>query len=243
MKKYISVLILFLMLGFFSTQTTHAAGDFLKPTSSFYFLQSWKESIGLFFSFSKESKLNYLDELNNKRISELQDYGSNDAQTAEMLAKKYEDNYQKIGALAAEVTDKTQIAEKIESNSLAQQETLAKVYAQVPEQAQSAILNAEINSSKNVSAVLADAAPEKAQDYSNQVQEIQKAQMVGKASKVEKESGNEDGSPEGRGPKALNAIKGGNDLNPINNENNNADGQGSQGRMQQAPMQAPAGQN
>lgn len=241
MKKYTSVFILFLMLGFLSTQTTYAAGDFLKPTSSFYFLQSWKESIGLFFSFSKESKLNYLQELNNKRISELQDYGSSDAQVAETLASKYEINYQKIAVLVPEVQNKDQVAEKIESNSLAQQETLAQVYQQVPEQAQPAILNAEVNSSKNVAAVLADVVPEKVQDYTQQVQTIQKAQMVGRASKVEKESGNEGGSPEGRGPKPLNEIKGGKELNDINGVNSGS--QDAQGRMQQAPMQAPAGQN
>jgi hypothetical protein len=242
MKKYIAILIVIFFCGMILPTKANAAGDFLKPTSSLFFLQSWGESIRLFFTFSKESKLNYLSHLNDKRISELQAYGSKNAQTAEMLAKKYEDNYKKIEALAPQGQDKSQIAEKIESNSIAQQKNLARVYQQVPEQAKPAILNAEVNSSKNVSAVLEKASPEKAQNYANKVQEIQKAQMIDKAEKVEKESGNKGGSPEGRGPKPLNSIKGGQELNKING-NNNSGGQGSQGRIQQAPMVAPAGQN
>lgn len=242
MKKYIATVLLVFVFGVALSQVTYAASDFLAPTSSFYFVQSWKEYLKLFFSFSKESKLNYLEELNNKRISELYSYGKINVQTAEMLANKYSNNYKKIETLALEVQDKSQLAEKIENNSLAQQENLSRVYAQVPEQAKSAILNAQVNSSKNVSAVLEKANPEKVADYNQKIQQIQKIQMVGKIEKAEKESGNAGGNPEGRGPKPLNAIKGGNELNEINDANETGDSQGGVPQMQQAPMQSPASQ-
>lgn len=242
MKKYIVTLLLVFAFAVALPQMTYAAGDFLKPTSPFYFLQSWKESLGLAFSFSKESKLDYLEELNNKRISELQDYGINDAQTAQMLVGKYENNYQKMEPLVFEVQNKEQAAERIENNSLAQQETLARVYAQVPKQAKEAILSAQVNSSKNVAAVLEKAAPGKVADYNQKVQVIQKAQMAEKVQKVEKESGNAGGNPEGRGPKPLNAIKGGNELNKINDTNGTGASQGGVPQMQQAPMQSPVSQ-
>lgn len=242
MKKYIATSLLVFVLGITFPQMTYASGDFLKPTSSFYFLQSWKESMGLFFSFSKENKLEYLQGLNDKRMSELQYDSNNNEKVVVELAKKYEENYQKIEKLAPDVKDKSQVAERIQINSLAQQETLARVYDQVPDQAKPAILNAQVNSSKNVSAVLEKVAPEKVEDYTQKVQQIQKAKMMEKIEKVEKESGNVGGSPEGRGPKPLNAIKEGNELNKINDTNGTGGSQGGAPQMQQAPMQSPVSQ-
>lgn len=246
MKKGIVVLLILFTAGIGLPKKSYASGDFLKPASTFYFLQSWKESLGLFFSFSKESKLDYLEELNNKRINELQSYGNNDAQTTRMLVGKYENNYKKMELLVPEVQNKEQVAERIETNSVAQQETLARVYNQVPDQAKSAILNAEINSSKNVSAVLEKVAPEKVADYDQKVQQIQKAQMTEKIQKAEKESGNDGGNPEDRKPKPLNEIKGGKELNQLKDNNKiNAGSEDSAGKaqpMQPAPMQSPSSQ-
>lgn len=242
MKKYIAAALMLFVASAALPERVSAAGDLLRPTSPLYFLQSWGESVQLFFSFSKESKLNYLSHLNDKRILELQTYAGSDAQLAGELANQYESNYQKIEVLANEASDESQTADKVESKNLTEQDALAKVYNQVPEEAKPAILNAQMNSSKNVSAVLKKVSPDKVEEYTQKVEEIQKAQMIGKAAKVEKESGNEGGNPEGRGPKTLNSIKGGNELNQINTTNSTGS-QGSQGRIQQAPMAAPAGQN
>lgn len=240
MKKYAISLLLLAVLVIALPNAANAASDILKPTSVFYFAQGWGESLRLFFTFSKESKLEYLSHLNDKKISELQAYTQKDAKLSDELASGYEKNYDKIKKLALELPNKEQVAEKIKNQNLDQQATLARVYAQVPEAAKVGILNAQENSSKNVAAILEKALPEKVEEYVQKVQEIKRVQVLEKAGQVEKESGNGGGNPEGRGPKSLNSIKGGNELNDINSTNSGSEN--AQGRIQQAPMQSSASQ-
>lgn len=254
MKKYMAILLLVFFVGIALPQKSQAFGDFIEPTSVLYFMQEWKESLGLFFSFSQESKLNYHLRLSEKRASELRDFGKNDAQIAQMLANKYQNNYRQMEKIAAQMENKNQVAEKIKNGSVAQQETLARVYGQVPEQAKAAILNAQENSSKNVSAVLEKVSSEDAMEYVQKIQQIQqtqKTEMMQKTPMVEKEAGNENGNPDGNGPKSLNEandtneIKQGKDLNQTNGSNGSggAAGRDSQEKNQpaeKAPVQSPA---
>lgn len=253
MKKYIAILLI-LFFAVSMPQKSQAFGDFIKPTSPLYFLQSWKESLGMFFSFSNEKKLDNLQELSEKRVSELRDFGKSDAQTVQMLAKKYENNYREMERIALQMENKNQVAEKIKNSSIVQQETLARVYEQVPEKSQTAILNAQENSSKNVSAVLEKFSPEKKAEYEQKVQQIQqmqKIQLMEKARIMEKESGNENGDPKNNNPNPLNEIKKGNDLNQTKNENSlnetNAEPNQDSGEKMQpaapAQMQSPASKN
>lgn len=238
MKQFL-VVILLLVAVFLSPSQIFASKDLIQPSSKLYFLQTWKESITLFFTFSKEKKLDYLLQLTNKRVDEMK------TDPTSAIVTNYEKHFQQLGELAAQSSNKEQVTEKIKDASIRQQEVLSKVYNQVPQQAKEAIINAQENSSKHVvKTIEAVEGTQKAQVYANQVALIQQAEKIGQVEQVPLE-GSPNSDPSSASPKELKGINGPNQLKPVNPGSNNG-GEGGGGQMQPAqPIQLnqPATQN
>jgi hypothetical protein len=243
MKKTIIILILFLLV--LTPSKIYASEGLIKPTSRFYFLQTWGEQIKLFFTRSSEQKLNYLLELTERRVDEMADNPSL------VVTNRYEGHFKQLNELATQVQNKEQAAEKIRETNLSQQQVLSGVYSQVPEQAKDVILNAQENSSKHVAKTIETVeGSQKAQEYAAQVAQIQQAEKMGQVERLEQapmeSSPNSD--PSQNTPKELkgaNPLREGQPLNPLNPAQ---DTQGNEGgnRMQPAEpvqMNQPAGQN
>lgn len=236
-------MILFLLL--LTPSQTYASNGLIKPTSRFYFLQVWGESAKLFLIRSPEEKINYLLELTNQRVVELQ------TSPSKQVSNRYEKHFENLGTLTPQVSNKKQVSEKITEASLDQQQILAKVYNQVSEEAQGAILDAQENSSKHVVKTIESVeGSQKAQEYANQVIQIQQAEKIEQVEKLEQvpmeASPNSD--PSQNTPKELkdtNPLKEGQQLNPLNPAQDTG-GNGDEGRMEPAApvqMNQPAGQN
>ena len=144
MKKATLVLILFVWVSSVSAPTAYASEGFIKSSSPFYFLQTLGESVRLFFTFSKDQKIDYLLELTDRRVSELADTAS------PAVATHYEDTFKQLNELSTQVSDTQVAVDKIKEASLRQQQVLTTVYNKVPDQAKSAIQNAQENSLKHV---------------------------------------------------------------------------------------------
>lgn len=230
MKKIIIGLVVTTAL-IFSASSSNASG-FLGIASKLYFLQSWGESINLFFNFSKDAKLDYLLKLTDKRVNEI---SNNPSSTS---INRYNDHFDQITQLAGEVPDKNQATEKIKEASLRQQETLARVYSQVPQQAQQAILRAQVESSKNVAQVIENTGDSKeAQDYTTKTENIQKVEQAGRVEQAPME-GSPNGDPSQSVPRELKGLNEINQENGFNSLNPIKSGQGSQaGSQKMAPVQ------
>lgn len=231
MKKF-SVLVVCLV--FVATPlVAQASAGVISPSSKAFFLQTWGESIKYLFTFSKENRINYLIELSNRRVSEIA--ATTDTKTLDTLTRRYDDYYQTIATLTPKVTDNKPVTDRIQTNNLRQQEVLARVYEQVPEQAKDAIVNAQTNSAKHVGETVEKVeGSAAATDYHKQVQVIQQARKVGQ---VPMQSDGPSADPSQNTPRALNSANGLNSLNEINNTGS-GDGQGS-GAMPRASQISP----
>lgn len=208
-------------------------GGLFNATSKLYFLQQWGEGVRMFFTFSKEAKLDYLLTLTDKRAKEINTSAS-DSNAVKKLANDYTNNYNQAEKIATEVSGKENAVKKIEEANLRQQQVLADVLQKVPEQARTAITDAQENSAKHVEKIISDTQGEDAaQKYVQQVQQIQQA---GKVAPVQMENNpNPNSDPSQNVPKELNSINQGNQLNQLNPINSGQQGQtGGGGIMQQA---------
>jgi hypothetical protein len=220
--------ILVLACLIFSTPLIARADEgLIKPSSSFYFMQGWGESVRYFFTISADNKITYLLELSQRRVDEI----GNDNNSAQItkLTGQYQSIYQKLQQLA-ENEKNSDLVYKIQSNSTRQQQTLSNVYQKVPEQAQKGILNAEVNSAKHVENTINQVQGEQAADqYSKSVQAIQ---QVGQKGQVQMESS---GPSEDPSKTQYNSINQGQELNQIN-DTTGGQGQGAAPIQQAAPQ-------
>lgn len=242
MKKIKFVLILVLLVFVFAAQA-EAAG-LIKATSRFYFLQSWGESIRLFFTFSPEAKLNYAIDLADRRAEEINSSASDSAAVAK-LSEKYIADINQAEKISTQVEDKTQAAEKIKEANLNQQQVLAEAYQKAPEEVLAVITDAQENSLNQVEKVISETqGPEAAQQYVQQVTQIQQVQRLERAELMPMES-NPNAEPSQNAPNELYEIKEGQNLNPINpiqeGTDGNTEGQGGTIKpVEPVQMQQPA---
>ncbi len=215
----------------------YAAEGLIKPSSKFYFLQNWGESIMLFLNFSKESKLDYLLALTERRLDEIKDVPS------QAVADHYEENFSQLKEIASQLQNAHDALEKIKEASLRQQEVLAKVYEQVPEEAKDAIENAQENSSKHLAeAIEAIDGHEEAEEYMEEVEEIQKEGQEKRIEKMEQarmENESDDDAEEAGEPKEGKSLLPGQEMKSLNTINEGGSGPSSSGsaeREGQAPM-------
>ena len=244
MKRIAAILILISLVTIFPS-FTYASDNLIKPNSPFYFLQTWGEEIKLFFTFPKEEKLNYLLELTEKRIEEVKITPSTNT------FSRYENHFRQLDELAIQVENKDQAVEKIKTTSLHQQEVLAQVYLQTPDQAKKAIIDVQENSSKHVARTIeAVEGNKKAQEYIVQVARIQQAERMGQTEQVELSpmEGSPNTDPGQFTPqeiKETHQLKEGQPLNPLNPVLENSENEGGNIMEPAAPVQInqPVGQN
>jgi hypothetical protein len=80
--------------------------------SPFYFLQMLGEDARLFFTFSKEQKVDYLLDLTQKRVDEMTDNPSSE------VGNRYTKHFQDLEGLSGQVSDKSAVVQRIEEASL-----------------------------------------------------------------------------------------------------------------------------
>ncbi len=211
MKK---ITVIFLLISFLGAASpVYASLGFFKPSSKLYFLQPALESTRLFFTFSRQGEIDYLLQLTERRIDEI----SVEPSTA--IASRYQMHFEELEKLANEIKDKEQVVEKIKEASLRQQEVLSTVYAQVPDEAKDAILNAQENSSKNVARTIeAVEGADKAREYARRVEQIQLVPKMERAERLEQApmERTPNANPSQSVPKELKPGQGLNPLNPLN---------------------------
>jgi hypothetical protein len=244
MKKIVvGLLLAFLLIGLPSP--LYASEGLVKPSSKLYFLQTFGESVRLFFTFSKEEKLNYLLQLTERRVEEIEDTPS------PAVVSRYEEHFQKLNELSSQAQNREQAAERIREASLRQQEVLARVYNQVPEPAKEAILNAQENSSKHVERTIeAVEGSKRAQEYIKRVERIQQLEKLGQLERLEPApmEASPQTDPSQSTPQELRGtspLREGQELRPINPA---LESQGDSGGNRIEPVQpiqrnAPASQN
>lgn len=91
----ISLVALFLFTGVIQAQTSEMHNPRLLPDSPFYFLKSWTESIGTFFTFRAESKVKRFLNLSERRLAEaiiLNERGK--TELAEETLEEYQNNFE-----------------------------------------------------------------------------------------------------------------------------------------------------
>jgi hypothetical protein len=245
------IAIIFLTIILLSVSSSaYASFGLFKPSSKLYFLQPKLESLRLFFSFSKEAKLNYLFKLTERRIDEM------DVRPSEEIANRYTEHFKQMERIAEGIENKNQeeVAERIREASLRQQEVLAKVYNQVPEQAKEAILNAQEASSKHVEKTIERVeGAEEAEAYAAEAARIQQIGQLGQLEKLERiqqtpmeaspQTNPSQSIPQKLEPaRELNREQELKPLNPVfEGQEGNGEGQGQAGQAaQQLPRQAPA---
>ena len=147
MKKllFIPLITIFLFAGAVQAQTTNDLPEpGMLPDSPFYFLKSWSENIGTFFTFDDVAKAERFLDLSEKRLAEanaLVDKGK--LEVAEKTIERYQEQFNTALAKAEEAKakdfDTDEVLAKASEATLKHQMVLADVYEKVPEQAKSAI--------------------------------------------------------------------------------------------------------
>jgi len=165
----------------------------LLPDSSLYFLKTWWENLQMFFTFNSVAKANLELKLANKRLVEAEkliEKGKIDL--AQRLLEKFqariEKAIQRTEELKNQGQDVSELVAKLAANSARQQEVLAKVYNQVPTQAQEAILKAMEKSATGLSNAIENIQGlHKKQEFKKEIKGIiEKSDSVGKEKIKEK---------------------------------------------------------
>ncbi len=213
MRKIIAFFLLLSLVIVIFPSKISASKDLIPPTSPLYFLQTWGENVKLFFTFSKDQKIDYLLELTQKRVDEME------VSPTAQIGNRYEKHFQDLEDLSSQVPDKSEVVQRIKDASLRQQAVLAGVYLKVPDTAKSAILGAQAESSKHVTnTIQAVEGVKNADTYAAQTQAIQKAEQIGKIEQVEMES-EPNSNPSEDNINPIREGRGLNQLNPINGQN------------------------
>ena len=153
------------------------------------------------------------------------------------VANRYEEHFRQLSELSNRVEGKGQAVEKIKEASLRQQEVLAKVYNQVPENAKDAIISAQENSSEHVAQTIERVeGSQKAQEYIQQVAIIQRVERMGQIEQLEQTP--MEGSPNDNPSESTSKeLKGANPLQPeqnLNIQNQGLSGQEGGSKMEPA---------
>jgi len=120
----------------------------ITPDSPFYFLDSWGESIRMFFAFSDEAKAQKHIAHAEEKLAEakkMAEEGKTDAE--EVAEKKYEKDIDDA-TTEAKLTGKENALQRIQEATTRHQAVMEKVLSQVPEQAKPSIQKAMEKSSK-----------------------------------------------------------------------------------------------
>ena len=143
----VSVLTMFLLVGVARAQTNDLPKPGMLPDNPLYFLKSWKEGIGTFFTFGDLKKAERFLNLSEKRLAEaevLTDKGK--SEMVERAVEHYQERLNlaltKVEEVKAKGLDADEVLAKVSEATLKHQAVLAEVYEKVPEQAKLAIQQA-----------------------------------------------------------------------------------------------------
>lgn len=160
-RKFVLTLLIMFALAFaFSANAAILPNrDLITPDSSFYFLQTWKESIQTFFTFGAENKAKQYLHLAEVRLNEYKNMvekGKTDI--AQKTLDKYEKQLghalDKVKELKDKGKDVEDLSQKVEQSVAKHVEVLQETLQKVPEQAKKGIENAIENSQKGVENIL-----------------------------------------------------------------------------------------
>ena len=121
-----------------STDLTDLPDVVITPDSPFFFLKRAFERVGTFFAFGQEAKANRYLELANRRLAEAQKLAEGGSETAKEAIEMYKEEIEKAKE-QAEGLDKSDIIEKITTNTNRHIEVLQDVLDRVPEEAKNVI--------------------------------------------------------------------------------------------------------
>ncbi len=138
-----------LLAVFLFTGAVHAQGSDLPepgilPGHPLYFLKTWSESIGTFFTFSEEAKAERMLYLSEKRLAEVNELSQRgETELSERTLTRYEEHLntalQKAQEAKAKGQDVDDLLVRVSEATSKHQGVLLDVYEKVPEQAKEAI--------------------------------------------------------------------------------------------------------
>lgn len=140
----VPLLAIFLFAGVVQAQTNDLPEPELLPDSPFYFVKSWSEGIGTFFTFGDVSKAERFLNLSEKRLAEADALvAKGKPEVAEGAIERYQEHLDRALSKAKEAKtkglDTDEVLAKVAEATLKHQVVLAGVYEKVPEQAKPAI--------------------------------------------------------------------------------------------------------
>ena len=135
---------MFLFTGMVQAQTNDLPEPGLLPDSPFYFVKSWSEGIGTFFTFGDVAKAERFLNLSEKRLAEADALvAKGKPEVAEGAVGRYQEHLGRALTKAEEAKtkglDTDEVLAKVAETTLKHQAVLADVYEKVPTQAKSAI--------------------------------------------------------------------------------------------------------
>lgn len=159
-KKFLmAVAVISFLIANSASAAVLPSGDIIAPDSSFYFLQTWKESIQTFFTFGAENKAKQYLHLAEVRLNEYQNMiDKGKTEIAEKTLNKYEEQLNRALTKAQELKDKGKdiedLSQKIEEATSKHLEVLQENLQKAPEQAKEGLENAIENSQKEIEKIL-----------------------------------------------------------------------------------------
>jgi hypothetical protein len=140
----VPLLSIFLFAGAVQAQTNDLPEPGLLPDSPFYFVKSWSEGVGTFFTFGDVAKAKRFLNLSEKRLAEaVALVAKGKPEVAEGVMGKYQEHLNRALTKAEEAKtkglDTDEVLAKVAEATLKHQAVLANVYEKVPAQAKSAI--------------------------------------------------------------------------------------------------------
>lgn len=167
---------MFLFAGTVQAQTSELPEPGLLSDSPFYFLKSWSEGIGTFFTFGDVAKAERFINLSEKRLAEaeaLVEKGK--PEIAERAINRYQEHLNLALAKAEEAKtkglDTDEVLAKVAEATLKHQAVLADVYEKVPVQAKSAIERAMQTSIRGHEEALKAVSGQKREEVMEQVEQ------------------------------------------------------------------------
>jgi hypothetical protein len=140
----VPLLSIFLFAGVVQAQTSDLPEPGLLPDSLFYFVKSWSEGIGTFFTFGDVAKAERFLNLSEKRLAEVDALvAKGKPEVTEGAIGRYQEHLGRALIKAEEAKtkglDTDEVLAKVAEATLKHQAVLADVYEKVPAQAKSAI--------------------------------------------------------------------------------------------------------
>ena len=140
----VPLLSIFLFAGVVQAQTNDLPEPGLLPDSPFYFVKSWSEGVGTFFTFGDMAKAERFLNLSEKRLAEADALvAKGKPEVAEGAIGRYQEHLGRALSKAEEAKtkglDTDEVLAKVAEATLKHQAVLAGVYEKVPAQAKSAI--------------------------------------------------------------------------------------------------------